>query len=401
MPEKTTANFAVKTLDVLEPAPPGKRYRVYHAAIPGFFLEVTDRGTKTFKFRKRMGRQIQTLTLGRYPELKIAAAKRMATRYAGAMVEGTNPQDAKVAEREELTLGEFFQEYMERHAKPHKKSWKQDETQFRLHLEKLKSRPLSSIEHSDILNRHLAVRDAAGPYAANRMLALVHCLYEKADEWGFYAGKNPARKIKRFREQSRERFLEADEIPRFFQALADDDNETVRDFLLICLLTGARRANVQSMAWDQVNLERATWSIPDTKSGRPHTVPLVPEAVTILQDRLANAEDDTWVFPGTGSTGHLVEIKTAWRRILKRAEIDNLHVHDLRRTLGSWQAATGSTLAIIGKTLAHSNISTTLIYSRLNIDPVRDSMNRATSAIFQAGSKGNSEGQTKQEENSA
>jgi integrase len=385
MAHPRTLNFKVKELTELPPAKTGKRYRVHHPTVTGFFLEITDKGTKTFKFRKRMGRKVQIITMGRFPEFKISAAKRRAIKYAGEMVEGINPQEMKLADRLEITFGQMFDEYMERHAKPHKKSWKQDETCNKLHLDKLKNRQLSSVVHADILARHLAVRDSAGPYSANRMLALVHCVFEKADEWGFYTGKNPARKVKRFREQSRDRFLQADEIPRFFKALAADDNETIKDFLLVCLLTGARRANVQSMSWDQLNIERGTWTIPETKSGHPHTVPLVPEALTILQDRLANSEDSTWVFPGTGRTGHLVEIKTAWRRIIKRAKIENLRIHDLRRTLGSWQAATGSTLAIIGKTLAHRNISTTLIYSRLNIDPVRDSMNRATSAIFEAG----------------
>ena len=80
-----------------------------------------------------------------------------------------------------------------------------------------------------------------------------------------------------------------------------------------------------------------------------------------------------------------VEPKSAWRRILDRAEIDDLRIHDLRRTLGSWQAATGANLSIIGKTLAHKNVSTTAIYARLNLDPVRDSMEKATSAMLAAG----------------
>jgi len=387
MEEKIKVNFSVKNLEELPQAEPGKRYRVHHQTISGFFLEVTDKGTKTFKFRRRMGRQIQTITMGRFPGYKIGKAKLRAIKYAGEMVDGVNPQDRKVSNREEITLDQLFKEYMERHAKPHKKSWKQDKNQFKLHLKPLKNKQLSAITPRNIQSRHLAVKEKAGPYAANRMLALVHCLFNKADEWGYYEGLNPARKVKRFREQSRDRFLHADEVPRFFKALADDDNEKIKDFLLICLLTGARRSNVQTMAWDQINLERETWTIPDTKSGEPLTVPLVREACTILADRLDAAEGSPWVFPGTGETGHLVEIKTAWRRILKRAKIKNLHIHDLRRTLGSWQAAEGASLAIIGKTLGHKNVSTTLIYSRLNIDPVRDSMDRATAAIFEAGAK--------------
>ncbi len=69
---------------------------------------------------------------------------------------------------------------------------------------------------------------------------------------------------------------------------------------------------------------------------------------------------------------------------MDRADIQDLRIHDLRRSLGSWQAATGASLSIIGKTLAHQNVSTTAIYARLNIDPVREAMSKATQAMLSA-----------------
>jgi len=79
-----------------------------------------------------------------------------------------------------------------------------------------------------------------------------------------------------------------------------------------------------------------------------------------------------------------MEPKKAWARILKRADIENLHIHDLRHSLGSWQAATGASLCIIGKTLAHKNVSTTAVYARLSLDPVRAAMETATRAMLDA-----------------
>jgi integrase len=113
---------------------------------------------------------------------------------------------------------------------------------------------------------------------------------------------------------------------------------------------------------------------------------LVDQALAVLREReISDDKDDTWVFPGAGKTGHMVEPKKAWRRILQRANIQNMRIHDLRRSLGSWQAATGANLSIIGKTLNHKQVSTTAIYARLNIDPVRESMNTATEAMLKAG----------------
>src|SRR5262249_52645918 len=157
------------------------------------------------------------------------------------------------------------------------------------------------------------------------------------------------------------------ELPKFFAALAEEPNTLIRDFILIAILTGARRSNVQAMAWDDVNLVGGTWTIPQTKTGDPLTVHLPPPAGKILTTRFANRDSSPFVFPGWGKTGHLMEPKTAWKNILDRAGINDLRVHDLRRTLGSWQAAGGASLPIIGKSLGHKNQRTTQIYARLNL----------------------------------
>jgi integrase len=91
-----------------------------------------------------------------------------------------------------------------------------------------------------------------------------------------------------------------------------------------------------------------------------------------------------FVFPGTGNSGHLAEPKKGWQRVLSHADLTDLRIHDLRRTLGSWQAKTGASLVIIGKSLNHRNQNTTAIYARLDLDPVRNSVNTATSAMLEA-----------------
>lgn len=89
--------------------------------------------------------------------------------------------------------------------------------------------------------------EAGGPYSANRLLALVCTLFNYAATQG-YEGANPTKDVKRFKEQSRDRFLHPDEIPAFFAALGDAQTPDLwRDFLTAALLTGARRANVMSM----------------------------------------------------------------------------------------------------------------------------------------------------------
>lgn len=70
--------------------------------------------------------------------------------------------------------------------------------------------------------------------------------------------------------------------------------------------------------------------------------------------------------------------------MLDRAELSDLRIHDLRRTLGSWQAKTGASMVIIGKSLNHKSQQATAIYARLDLDPIRESVERATSAMLTA-----------------
>ena len=118
------------------------------------------------------------------------------------------------------------------------------------------------------------------------------------------------------------------------------------------------------MAWAEIRWGRAVWEIPaeKSKSGEATDVVLTSLMLELLERRRRDpAADLVWVFPGPGRTGHLVEAKTAWARILKRAHIKDCRIHDLRRTLGSWQALQGTSLAIIGASLGHQSLQGTHI----------------------------------------
>ena len=167
----------------------------------------------------------------------------------------------------------------------------------------------------------------------------------------------------------------------------------MRDFFMLAILTGVRRGNLQAMRWDELDLERGIWRIPLTKSGEPQSVYLHPEAVAILERRREMVGDSEYVFPAAhGKSGHLTSQYKAWKRICERAGLQNLRPHDLRRTLGSWQAATGASLPVIGKSLGHRSQEATAVYARLDLDPVRVSVNRAVEAMLAAGKDGDEEG---------
>ena len=119
-------------------------------------------------------------------------------------------------------------------------------------------------------------------------------------------------------------------------------------------------------------------------NGESHLVPLLPQALDILTGRQSRAVRGAgWVFPSaTSQSGHLEGVQRVWERLLKDAGLQNLRIHDLRRTLGSWLAITGANNFTIGKTLGHKTQQATAVYARLNTKAVRDSVAKATEVML-------------------
>jgi integrase len=381
-PESRRFPFTKSRLEAI-PAPSEGRVVYHDAKTPGLLLRVTRTGHRCFYYyRKVKGRPVRLL-LGRFPEMTVEKARNACQVTSGSVAAGKDPQAERRADRHEQTLRGLLAYWLETHAKVRKRTWKEDQRQFDAFLKPWANRRLSAITKADVQALHARVGQDNGIYAANRLLALVRAMFNKAPDMGF-TGVNPAVGVKKFKEESRDRFLHADELRAFFTAL-QAETESFQVFFTIALLTGARRANVQSMRWADLSFDLGLWRIPESKSGKPLVVPLSTPAIEVLRGHQERSTPSPWVFPSYGKTGHLVEPKGAWKRLLARAGLSNVRFHDLRRTMGSWQAITGASLPVIGQSLGHTQPSTTAIYSRLTLDPVRQSVERATAAMIQAG----------------
>jgi len=434
-----TINFTKDSLDSLLLPEKGKRAEYCDKRQPHLRIRVTSSGTKTFCVLKRIkGGQMERISLARYPQMTIEQARKKTAEIIGKIAEGNNPGDARRAIKEEFTFRELFIEFGKRHGEK-KRSWAADAQRYRDYLEKpLGAQKLSAIT-SPMITRILSDMERVGKANAtiNNVRALASSIFSKGIEWG-RCSLNPVSATKTRKKVSRDRFLQTHELPRFFAALEAETNDTVRDYFLISLLTGARRSNVLAMRWCEINFDDRIWRIERTKNDDPQNVALGGEVIQVLYSRKANADPKSpFVFPGDGESGHLVEPKKGWKRIydrdellqltrmiseaggsvhplgnkipgkdmhesldvrLKRARamatalglktdhvrIADIRIHDLRRTLGSWQAITGASLPIIGKSLNHKSQQATAIYARLDLDPVRISVEKATSAILAA-----------------
>lgn len=375
-------------------------------SVKGLVLGVGSTGSKTFYLYRKVDGKPERIRIGPFPDLSIEQARKRAAELNVRIEQGSNPAEAKRERLAELTLGAAFDQYIERYAVPHGVK-RLDELRglFNRYLGKVdptarkprgrapekpacgvdwSGRKISSLRRADLAALHSAIGAAGYRTQANRVVEIVSTVYNRLRAWGLYDGPNPANGIEAFREVKRDRFLGAGELPRFFGALAADDSPAFRDYVVLSLLTGARQENVLGMAWTDLDLAGGLWRIPETKNGDPQTVPLVPEAVAILQGRQQEQDPSPFVFPAKSRSGHMDAPKKRWAALLARAGLSDLRLHDLRRSMGSWQAKTGASLLTIGKSLGHKSASATLIYARLDVDPVRQSMEKAAGAMLTA-----------------
>ncbi|MXV16886.1 tyrosine-type recombinase/integrase [Hufsiella ginkgonis] len=404
--------------------------RVYYrdAQLKGLSVCVLPTGRTTFYVIKKVNGEAAKIYLGPFPDLSIENARKQAQVKLSLIAQGINPQDQVRTAKEEMTLGELFEQYMSRYSKLHKKSWIYDEREIPSFVSHWFGKRISNISRNDVQSLHEEIFLKSGLYQANRMLERIRAMYNKAIYWG-WQGQNPCVGIKKFKEKSRDRFVQPNEMPYFIRALNEEESQTIKDYLWLLLLTGARKMNTMMMRWDELNLETQEWRIPDTKNGDPLLLPLASQAVTVLKRRRETSKSD-WVFPQDGDLSkHIVNEKRGWKRTLENATIYlwrdhsnvsswleeverndenpyhtrlfkrinqramqqsiklpvglmDIRLHDLRRTFGSYQAIVGASLQVIGRSLGHKSLQSTQIYARLHLDPIRDSIGKATQAML-------------------
>lgn len=415
----------------------GKRMAVYDTEVSKLAMRITAAGSRTFYVVKRVGASMAWVKLGTFPDMTVEQARGEAQKILAEFAVGANPAAARRAIREEPTFAEELADMLvhktKRDGSPITERTKQDYLDtVRLHMAAIANSKLSHITRSDVKAIHAKVSKKSARQA-DKAIAIVSSVFNYAADVEHFKGENPAARIKKNAVVTRDRFAQAVELPYLFTAIAES---SLSDFFLLSLLTGARRSNVQAMAWRELDLDARIWRIGMTKNGTPQNVTLSPEAVDVLVARKRATGMSPFVFPGEGKTGHLVEPKKAWAAILLRSslrrlldhlevlgkltaeerqradqqvaiapaaaekryraiatalkvdqaiyDMTDLRIHDLRRTLGSWQAKTGASLAIIGKSLNHKTHQATAIYARLDLDPVRQSVNTATQAMLEA-----------------
>src|ERR1700722_14840088 len=295
--------------------------------------------------------------------------------YLAKAANQEDPQSNIDAHRQLKTIDELCEECIENHAKKKKITWKEDRSCLKRYvLSKLSGRLAMSLVTADIEAIHSQV-GVAHPYAANDVLKVLRKMFN----WGKLAGLVPrdhpnlVAGIVRFPERARKRFITTVEMPRFLQALDEEDNEYARHGIWLLLLMGLRCNELLKAKWEDIDWGMGTLFIGLTKNGEPLLAPISDAAMERLKI-IPRISDNPYVICGKLRGQHLRSLGTALTRVLQCARIVNLRIHDLRRTVGSWLAQDGQSLHLIGDVLNHRDPKTTAGYAYFQTKQRRDAL---------------------------
>ena len=359
---------------------------VWDDDITGFGVRVHPTGRKVYivKYRHE-GRSIK-VTIGPHGAVTPAAARAKAAEIVtlaktGRDVAGRTPHTRGSATMAKLAR-RFMEEYAPAHLKPSSARLYRKIIDNRI-LPRLGKRRVSDIGKSDVVALHHDMRDV--PDHANRMLSVLSRMLTLAEVWEMRPeGANPCRHVKKYPEHKRERFLSDDEYRRLGDALRDAEREgfvspAAIAAIRLLMLTGCRSGEIMSLCWDHVDLETGELRLLDSKTGSK-VVHLGDPAIAVLRG-IPRKEGNPWVLPGVKPGKHIAYLHDSWRRILDRAGIENLRIHDLRHSYASGGLLVGEGLPMIGKLLGHNKVQTTARYAHLANDPLKAAANRIASRI--------------------
>jgi integrase len=378
-----------RTIDAAKPS--GVRYVLWDTELKGFGVRVETSGLKSFLVRYRhLGRR-RFLSLGRFGEITPEQARLLAQKALSKVREGADPADERSQDREAITVKKLVERFLADHVEEKRKS--KTATHYRSILEgylvpKFGSKKAQELSRADMAKLHLEVKHA--PYQANRLLAVVASMYSFGDKHGLTPEDfNPAKKIERFPEARRERFLTTDELQKLGQAFQELDESgrfgTAIPALMFLLLTGARLNEILKLKWSYVDLERGLLLLPDSKTGKK-AITLNSASATILSNLKTKAEkkNGEYVFYGVDPEIPRSDLKKPWAAVTEVAGLAGLRIHDLRHSFASVGAGAGLGLPIVGKLLGHTQASTTQRYAHLDVDPLRRAADTIGSVIVAA-----------------
>lgn len=359
-PKSTPILTNVQSVDGLSPR--ADRYVVRDGTVRGLELRINPDGVKTWTLRYRnIAREQRRLKLGVYPRLTLSKARETANRLLRDVDAGHDPQAAREAVRAQAaqakkdSIDALCADYLERHAKIRKRTWRADQHKIdRVILPAWKGRPVTAITRRDCRELVQAIADRGAPIQANRVAALLSRVFRFAvDEETIPANiaaqlPKPGVEVTARPEGDREvKPYDDDEIRTIWAATARQPL-AVRALYRLGLITGQRPGEVGDLAWSEI--DGAWWTIPAhrAKNGRSHRVYLT----ALARKELALVpQHDALVFAGYRGKRQLAALNTEVFAEVRRREMPR---HAMRDTVATRLDDAGVAVENISRVLNHA-----------------------------------------------
>jgi integrase len=396
--------FKLTATKIASLAAKSARYRVWDSEIQGFHVRVAPTGKKTFILTYRHKGVLKEYTIGKYGNLTIEEARRLAKKLSGQVADNIDvhaerkAQNAAAAKETRATLDRFYSRmylpWAEANLKGHKEATRTIYNDFR----HLLHRHLSSITQWD-LQKWAAEMQKRGlkNTTLNRRIATIKGVLSKAKQWGII-DSSPLAGMKALKtdDAPKVRYLSDEEKKRLYSALGTRQDsqrsarerhnswsarrgmnfkpflsDTYTDYLmplvLVAINTGMRRGELFDLKWSDVDLAKELITVrgETAKSGHSRHIPLTDEAKSCLDRWKASNSTAELVFPSPVNGRRLNNINSSWAGLMKLAKINNFRFHDLRHHFASSLVMKGVDLNTVRELLGHRELKTTLCYAHL------------------------------------
>ena len=327
-------------------------------------------GAPIYFLQKRVNGRIRWMTIGPHGAPWTAeTARREALKLLGQIAGGADPAARHSMPTIKPTVNALAPSFMAEHGPKLKPLTieKYNSVLTKHILPILGDMPVADLRRSDATRLH--GRLAKYPTIANYAVAVLSKFLTWCEDHALRPERsNPCGRLKKYKENKRQRYLTAEEYARLGVVIARAEQDGSEDpfalaALRLLILTGARLNEILTLKWSFVDLQRMLLFLPDSKTGQK-IIGLNAPAVALLA-RLPHLKGNPHVIPGRVSGAHLINLQKPWRRIRAAAELCDVRIHDLRHSFASVAAASNASLPKIGKLLGHSDTRTTARYAHL------------------------------------
>lgn len=329
--------------------------------------------SKRFLLRYIFDGRKRSLAIGRFPDIDVATARKIARRYKAMIAEGIDPKAEKESHKAQPTVSEFFWGTYLPLVKKQIRTWKDNVQRYRDYCEPV----IGHLKYSELSARHVQqlqldlstptkTRPAYANSTCNRAVAVLKTMGSHAVRLGI-VDVNEAAKIRLFKEDNaRTRFLDIDDVKRLIREARRLKNKSIGGYIVMLALSGCRASEIRNALYEHLDLGRRTLFIPRTKNGRSRVVYLSDLALEVLGE-IPRIPGNPFIFTGRRQGQPLSDCRTTFRNCLLRAGISDLEqvcFHTLRHSAASNMVSAGFSLNDVKEQLSHQSITSSQRYAK-------------------------------------